>query len=487
MRILHWSFLSFICLTGLAQRAPVSVVDIFGRIVDGHGITLVDWDGYIANPALKLSLVPNPQIALPATVVLSTVEPRLHFNAPSQVGTSGSEITLNFQKPSERPSFYLSIWPDRDGLSEKHKLKLLLTDATGAKTEWTIDVTVVDEDDTGPPRFPVHLDYTLDRSGFFRDPGARAAVDLAARDWVHFFDDMGLDPVSPNSEATPIWDPDQLASSAGWYRQTNDHGYQGFLLYVTGNTLTRSGGGVANENFQTFQSKPTELRRSGNVALGPVAQGPGYLFTLLDQEWWKFIYQAQMPVELLSLAQHEIGHSLIFNAPYPQMKKWLDKGCIDVAKVIAYQGECIPVDSSAHFRGVIDRLSRKGVYGSGTGEMPQHRWIATKAELLVAEAIGYRLRKTSAFIPAVLLTRRLQRGTRGLPYFAKFRAKGGVPFYDWRVSGGGLPPGLKLDPFSGELSGAPTLPGVFTFTVKVQDYDLENRIGDSRSYRLRIR
>lgn len=44
----------------------------------------------------------------------------------------------------------------------------------------------------------------------------------------------------------------------------------------------------------------------------------------------------------------------------------------------------------------------------------------------------------------------------------------GVPQYVWNVMTGALPPGLKLSP-SGEITGAPSTPGLYTFTVQVTD------------------
>ena len=37
---------------------PLFVKDIFGRKLNSRGITLVDWDGHLANPAIELRLVP---------------------------------------------------------------------------------------------------------------------------------------------------------------------------------------------------------------------------------------------------------------------------------------------------------------------------------------------------------------------------------------------------------------------------------------------
>lgn len=60
-------------------------------------------------------------------------------------------------------------------------------------------------------------------------------------------------------------------------------------------------------------------------------------------------------------------------------------------------------------------------------------------------------------------------GTVGVAYIAVYAATGGVPPYTYAVVGGALPPGLTLDPSLGAISGTPTTPGTFDFTVQVTD------------------
>src|SRR5688500_15283603 len=70
-----------------AQQAAGPVVeDLFGRRVNEHGLILVDWEGYIANPAIEFFIVPPQSATFPARAVLAATEPRLYFNRPSQAG-----------------------------------------------------------------------------------------------------------------------------------------------------------------------------------------------------------------------------------------------------------------------------------------------------------------------------------------------------------------------------------------------------------------
>jgi uncharacterized protein (TIGR03437 family) len=65
-------------------------------------------------------------------------------------------------------------------------------------------------------------------------------------------------------------------------------------------------------------------------------------------------------------------------------------------------------------------------------------------------------------------------GAVGVPYSLSLAATGGTtPYKNWTVVGGGLPPGLSLAGLSGVLtgilSGVPSSPGNFTFTIQVTD------------------
>jgi type VI secretion system secreted protein VgrG len=63
----------------------------------------------------------------------------------------------------------------------------------------------------------------------------------------------------------------------------------------------------------------------------------------------------------------------------------------------------------------------------------------------------------------------LPNGTLGAAYSQAITASGGSSPYDYSVLSGALPPGLLLNPATGELAGTPTQPGSFTFTVGASD------------------
>jgi hypothetical protein len=66
-------------------------------------------------------------------------------------------------------------------------------------------------------------------------------------------------------------------------------------------------------------------------------------------------------------------------------------------------------------------------------------------------------------------TTSLPAGSVGVAYLAQIEASGGVPPYSLRLTIGSLPPGLTVQSNSGVISGSPSAPGNFTFTVAVVD------------------
>ena len=59
--------------------------------------------------------------------------------------------------------------------------------------------------------------------------------------------------------------------------------------------------------------------------------------------------------------------------------------------------------------------------------------------------------------------------TAGIPYSHTLGATGGAPPYTWSALSASLPPGLSLDPNSGQISGTPTREGTFTIPVTLSD------------------
>jgi hypothetical protein len=66
----------------------------------------------------------------------------------------------------------------------------------------------------------------------------------------------------------------------------------------------------------------------------------------------------------------------------------------------------------------------------------------------------------------------LPNATLGVNYsnlFSGFSVVGGTAPYTWSLPAAGLPPGLSLHPATGQISGVPTIPNVYDFTVRMMD------------------
>jgi hypothetical protein len=112
----------------------------------------------------------------------------------------------------------------------------------------------------------------------------------------------------------------------------------------------------------------------------------------------------------------------------------------------------------------------------------------TKLDLLCAQEVGYALRNASAFTPLTLpVIDPPPSGYQWIPYSLSLpaAATGGIPFYDWDIIGGALPPDLVLDRFTGTISGTPTTNGNFNFSLRVRDYH-EGAAGVTRTVFLAV-
>lgn len=136
-----------------------------------------------------------------------------------------------------------------------------------------------------------------------------------------------------------------------------------------------------------------------------------------------------------------------------------------------------PVDAETG-EAVADTVAADGIHGVGSVTYADHIDPAT-GEFVTKTVDLSKIKIVGAFFgaqmsgfdakPNLSLTENVQDGAFRVPYTKRTVVIGGQTPFSAAVSAGALPPGLALNSVSGILSGTPTVPGVFTFTVKATD------------------
>jgi hypothetical protein len=475
-RFLALALASALALPALAQEGGLRVFDAFGRDVTARGVTLLDWEGYIANPAVKLTVRFPADAKLPGDLHISGTDPRLHFDRSDGEDRHGIGKRIRVAAQAESVDFHVAIFPDRDGVSERHQLMLQLFTGGVEQTRLMLPVYVIDQDRPDRPiDFPLHLDFSEDQTGYFSDPHVRRVMVDAARDWAYFLADPGYDTVPAGSEVIHLWGPDGFRVTRP---VTIPRSYRGYYMYVSGirHDEMRAGGAPSRTGgFHTVHGEEHPLRRSGSVEFEVRGNWNllGWLLTHTDNDWWVSGSLRSEQADLYSIGIHEMGHALAFHGAYPvwgeAKKDWVFRDPV----VTAYLGQEPKIDTSDHLVGVIDPLSLYGSFGvEYHARMKARRWLLTKSHLLFLQAIGYRLRHTTALETLSVAEPKVELRAREARFFsASLPIVGGVPTYRVTITDGALPEGVRVDSFTGEISGRPWQSGSFEATLQVEDQD----------------
>jgi hypothetical protein len=475
----------------LSELSNTQIYDIFERNINDYGVELVDWQGYIANPYVKLTVKPPKDAVYPVTITIkATGTSRLMMDLPSELSKDGAIKTLTFSNAEEKKDFKLAIHPDRIGGPnevEKYRLTFKTSDKIGKGHTQNIPIRVWDQDDNKETNFPLHFDYRSDTiTGYFKDEGIRNAAEQAVKDWFYFFDMEPFDEVPANSESIMI-------PGDNWENHvevTNNLPYNGMWIAMRGlNDPWSTGFPADNGNYHTRNGEmvPGQIHRSLGLILEFI-DGAVPFTSLNDEEW--YLTDLYKVTDVYGLMMHEFGHSLAFHEYWSGMQEYKVNGGND-PDVINYQGHPVPLDSSYHIPGdekYWDRIS--GQSGGWKHYFPTRRWMLTKLNLLVAENAGWKLNKNlTPFLKPEIVTTSLDHAEKGNKYKQTLSAKGGVPFYDWRIAEGSLPEGLSLDRFTGTISGKVSekqSKGNYTFTVELRDYD-EKSSPVTKTFSIKIR
>jgi hypothetical protein len=154
---------------------------MFGRTVNDYGVKLVDWQGYLANPYIELTVRPPQGVPYPVSVDLKAEgTSRLMMDLPSQLTATGATKTLTFAAASEQKPFRLAIHSKRGpGQDESYTLKLNIRDASGTTTQQQLPIRVQQDEKTAlQPSLPITFDYRYDTiTGYFGDADFRNAAE----------------------------------------------------------------------------------------------------------------------------------------------------------------------------------------------------------------------------------------------------------------------------------------------------------------------
>jgi hypothetical protein len=93
-------------------------------------LTLVDLEGYMANPAIKLTVHPTTTMTYPASAVVTSNHTRVYFSLPSTTSAGGSSKTISIASSScDGMPLYVGLWPDYNTTDESHSITVTITGA----------------------------------------------------------------------------------------------------------------------------------------------------------------------------------------------------------------------------------------------------------------------------------------------------------------------------------------------------------------------
>jgi hypothetical protein len=455
----------------------LQVKDVFGRDVTARGVTLVEWGGQIANPAIYLSVSYPKNISYPADIYVHGDSPLIQFDKAERDDRYGVGRRIRLKDGVDSNTFRVSIFPSHGKPPQQTNLNIQLFDSA-RKEIARLSIPVAIRDLSRPaagPRYPILVDFSQDRTGFLKSREVRRVIRQAADDWSYFLDDFGEDTTPAGEEVSQMWMPDGYKTD---YRIRNRQAYRGYLLYFTGidSQEWRSGGAPSPYGqFQTVDGQPTDLRRSGTVNVETTGNynRMGWFLTRGDDDWWVSGNLRVEPNDLYTTMLHEIGHAIGFHPDYTRFGRAKRDGALSSPELLAYIGHPIKIDVTDHFPGLVDPVSGYGAFGNEyEGTAKTRRWLITKANLLGLQAIGYRIRHTAAFDSLQLKKDSIRwQWKQGEPPKAQIETSGGIPEYCFKVSKGELPPGTSIDSYSGRITGTPSTAGHYSATVTVEDND----------------
>ncbi|MFY0686231.1 MAG: T9SS type A sorting domain-containing protein [Cyclobacteriaceae bacterium] len=486
-------------LNDFPNATAIGITDIFERNVTQSGITLVDWEGPIRNPAMKYYLKGNDSLSYPITITLKTSQERTSFNLPSEISKAGPSKTIELTSSDQLQSFLFSFYMDEDYENNSFDLELTYNQ-NGIPVRQVVPVLVIDQDRDRPLSYPVIVDFSEAIHELMVDPTTQAVITEAAEDWLYYIDGTEIDEIPEGESHIIAGGQDHLFDEK---MLANPIAYTGYYLFAYGNTnagpCVCSTGGPNRELLQSKNGEIVPIFRVGGLHLNVFGQAfetePTGWEVIRPYENWT--QEGYVGTDLYSLAKHEIGHAMVFensplfleaqgrdpNNPFPdETLSPPPNGFRSPAITAYYPDEVVPLfeNSLSHVIDVLDPASQLPPYGGGVPEeeevMPGGREMMTKLDVLIMESVGYPLRENEVTRPLSMSSQGAFYGELNMDFSSSISAVGGIPVYNYSLSSGQLPKGVSLNSSTGVLSGIPEEEGTFQVTFEVKDYD-ERSIG----------
>ena len=393
----------------VAGPQGLQVLDRFGRNLMNRGLQILDWDGYVANPAVEMVFKLNQNVRGYLNVALLVRSNLFYFDGPCHIGEKGSLKYFSLSNQKSERSAFISVFPDRNDRSENYEFELYVWESTTAidprspssipdsARRMTFPIQIVDRDivssDIAPPiltpvsswpfagpparktslrpGFPfaqsefdlpktspytINLDFSQDTTGFFSEASdearqRREVFRTAAMDWSHLIAEMGFDRVAANRESTSLINNSRKDNQEK-HTVNNAYSFDGFLLYVKGSPARvdpNSLGGATGELTHTKNGRRTNLNLSGEVLVEGVHRAKEFITDLSEDAWWRIEYSASSMIDLYSLALHEIGHALFAGTKYENFEKWFSQPSVDRLAYRDFNDEVLPDDGLKYY------------------------------------------------------------------------------------------------------------------------------------------
>lgn len=464
-------------LDDLQQSNSLRIINLFGEDITEKGITLVDWEGPVRNPAMKYYIQGDDELTYPLNVQLSSKEERAAFNLPSTISKNGPSKAIELLDTESMESFLMSYYMDEDFEDDVFELSLNY-EIDGHPVRQIVPVKIVDQDYDRELSYPIVVDFSEAVDPFMKDEMVQNLIVGAAEDWLYYVDGEGIDTIGTGESWIDIGGNDHNFEEK---RATNSMPYKGYYLFAYENTngdgpCICSTGSPNRELLNTRYGEVVPLPTIGALHLNQYGQAfesePTGWEVISPYENWTL--SDLVGTDMYSLVKHEIGHALVFEE-IPLYKEAQQRlGFISPLLTEYYGDTIVPLlpESTAHLFGLIDPASQSTPYGGGVENpvMNGGREMLTKLDILIMESVGYPLRDNGVTRPLSLSVKTPFEGVINQEFSIQLEATGGIPVYSITLEEGNLPSGLQFSADNGLINGIPEESGDFPLKFRLKDY-----------------